>query len=93
MSDVKYDPDTRSQFLELCAKGWSPARIAQHLQVAKCTLVDWNRRKVCLAPPVVEDAIAEEEQSHHQIALFLPQFCLKKARSSEPLPKNLIFRH
>jgi hypothetical protein len=123
-----YDTDTKSQFLELRAKGWSLGRIAGHLKVAQRTLVDWNRqeheqirtlraielealqekilstreqeltrlkqeldrleqelasrkvefvstenlyrlsalvraeiRKVCLAPPVVENAIAEEE--------------------------------
>jgi len=123
-----YDSDTKSQFLELRAKGWSLARIAAHLKVAQRTLVDWNRqeheqirtlraielealqekilstreqeltrlkqeldrleqelagrkvefvstenlyrlsalvraeiRKVCAAPPVVEDAIAREE--------------------------------
>ena len=123
-----YGTDTKSQFLELRAKGWSLARIAEHLKIAQRTLVDWNRqeheqirtlkaielealqekilstreqeltrlkqeldrleqelanrkvefvstenlyrlsalvraeiRKVCLAPPVVENAIAEEE--------------------------------
>ncbi|HOC58288.1 MAG TPA: hypothetical protein PKI20_21915 [Verrucomicrobiota bacterium] len=123
-----YDTDTKSQFLELRANGWSLARIAAHLKVAQRTLVDWNRqeheqirtlraielealqekilstreqeltrlkqeldrlerelvgrkvefvstenlyrlsalvraeiRKVCAAPPVVEDAIAREE--------------------------------
>ncbi len=123
-----YGTDTKSQFLELRAKGWSLGRIAEHLKIAQRTLVDWNRqehelirtlraielealqekilstreqeltrlkqeldrleqelasrkvqfvstenlyrlsalvraeiRKVCLAPPVVENAIAEEE--------------------------------
>jgi hypothetical protein len=123
-----YGTDTKGQFLELRAKGWSLARIAEHLKVAQRTLVDWNRqeheqirtlraielealqekilcsreqdltrlkqeldrlqqelakrsmevvstenlyrlsalvraeiRKVCQAPPVVEDAIAQEE--------------------------------
>lgn len=123
-----YGTDTKSQFLELRAKGWSLARIAEHLKLAQRTLVDWNRqeheqirtlraielealqekilstreqellrlkqeldrleqeltkrsvevvstenlyrlvaliraeiRKVCQAPPVVEDAIAQEE--------------------------------
>jgi transcriptional regulator len=123
-----YGTDTKSQFLELRAKGWSLARIAEHLKLAQRTLVDWNRqeheqirtlrtielealqekilstrehellrlkqeldrleqelakrsvevvstenlyrlvaliraeiRKVCHAPPVVEDAIAQEE--------------------------------
>jgi transcriptional regulator len=123
-----YGTDMKSQFLELRAKGWSLARIAEHLKLAQRTLVDWNRqeheqirtlraielealqekilstreqellrlkqeldrleqeltkrsvevvstenlyrlvaliraeiRKVCQAPPVVEDAIAQEE--------------------------------
>ncbi len=123
-----YGTDSKSQFLELRAKGWSLARIAEHLKIAQRTLVDWNRqehelirtlraielealqekilltreqelirlrqeldrlqqelakrsmevvstenlyrllalvrteiRKVCQAPPVVEDAIAQEE--------------------------------
>jgi len=34
--------DTKSQFLELRAKGWSLSRIAQQIGVAKRTLVDWN---------------------------------------------------
>ncbi len=37
-----YGTDTKSQFLELRAKGWSLARIAKHLNVAQRTLVDWN---------------------------------------------------
>ena len=40
-----YDTDTKSQFLELRANGWSLARIAAHLKVAQRTLVDWNRQE------------------------------------------------
>jgi len=40
-----HQTDTRSQFLELRAKGWSLARIAERLQVAQRTLVDWNRQE------------------------------------------------
>ena len=40
-----YDTDTKSQFLELRAKGWSLARIAERLKVAQRTLVDWNRQE------------------------------------------------
>jgi Homeodomain-like domain len=36
--------DTKSQFLQLRAKGWSLARIAAHLNVSPRTLVDWNRQ-------------------------------------------------
>ncbi len=40
-----YGTDTKSQFLELRAKGWSLARIAAHLNIAQRTLVDWNRQE------------------------------------------------
>ena len=35
--------DIRHRFIELRAQGWSLARIAAELQIAKCTLVEWNR--------------------------------------------------
>jgi len=38
-----HSTDTKSQFIELRAKGWSLARIAAHLSVCPRTLVDWNR--------------------------------------------------
>ena len=44
-SSDMYDTDTKSQFLELRAKGWSLGRIAEHLKVAQRTLVDWNRQE------------------------------------------------
>ena len=40
-----YGTDTKSQFLELRAKGWSLGRIAEHLKIAQRTLVDWNRQE------------------------------------------------
>ena len=40
-----HDTDTKNQFLELRAKGWSLARIAERLKVAQRTLVDWNRQE------------------------------------------------
>jgi hypothetical protein len=40
-----YDTDTKSQFLELRAKGWSLSRIAERLKVSQRTLVDWNRQE------------------------------------------------
>jgi transposase-like protein len=40
-----YDNETKNQFVELRAKGWSLARIAAHLKVAQRTLVDWNRQE------------------------------------------------
>ena len=36
--------DTKSQFIELWAKGWSLACIAAHINVCPQTLVDWNRQ-------------------------------------------------
>ena len=40
-----HDIETKNQFLELRAKGWSLARIAERLKVAQRTLVDWNRQE------------------------------------------------
>ena len=40
-----YDADAKHQFLELRAKGWSLARIAERLKVGQRTLVDWNRQE------------------------------------------------
>lgn len=40
-----YDTDTKAQFLQLRAKGWSLARIANRLNVAQRTLVNWNRQE------------------------------------------------
>ena len=37
--------DTRNRFIELRAQGWSLARIATELRVAKNTLVAWNREQ------------------------------------------------
>jgi transposase-like protein len=44
-STVMYDIDTKSQFLELRAKGCSLSRIAERLKVSQRTLVDWNRQE------------------------------------------------
>jgi hypothetical protein len=40
-----YDIETKSQFLELRANTWSLARIAERLNSAQRTLVDWNRQE------------------------------------------------
>ena len=40
-----YDTDTKNQFLELRAKGWSLSRIAERLKVGQRTLVTWNRQE------------------------------------------------
>lgn len=41
---LMHSTDTKSQFIELRAKGWSLARIAAHLKISTRTLVDWNRQ-------------------------------------------------
>ena len=45
-STVMYDTDTKNQFLELRAKGWSLSRLAERLNVVQRTLVDWNRQEL-----------------------------------------------
>ena len=40
-----YDTSTKGQFLQLRAKGGSLARIAERLNIAPRTLVDWNRQE------------------------------------------------
>jgi Homeodomain-like domain-containing protein len=40
-----YDTETKGQFIELRAKGWSLSRIAERLNIAQRTLVDWNRQE------------------------------------------------
>jgi hypothetical protein len=40
-----YDNDTKNEFIELRAKGWSPSRISDQLKVSQRTLVDWNRQE------------------------------------------------
>ena len=39
-----HSTDTKSQFIELRAKGWSLARIAARINVSPRTLVEWNRQ-------------------------------------------------
>src|SRR5437870_7625369 len=36
--------ETKNQFIELRAQGWSLARIATHIGVSKRSLIDWNRQ-------------------------------------------------
>jgi hypothetical protein len=45
VSTVMHDIDTKNQFLELRAKGWSLSRIAEQLKVGQRTLVTWNRQE------------------------------------------------
>ena len=38
------DQETQQRFVQLRAQGWSFARIAQELDVAKGTLINWSRK-------------------------------------------------
>ena len=64
--------DTRHRFIELRAQGWSLARIATELHVAKRTLVDWHReaRKEIRALKDVEvGALHERVLVSHEVEL------------------------
>ena len=39
-----YNAETHNRFIELRAQGWSLAHIAAELDVAKCTLIDWQQK-------------------------------------------------
>ncbi len=61
--------DTKTQFLELRAKGWSLARIASHLNVCPRTLVDWNRQsrdEIRLLRAVELEALQEKILATHE---------------------------
>jgi hypothetical protein len=64
--------DTKSQFLELRAKGWSLARIAAHLNVCPRTLVDWNRQsqaEIRALRAVELEALQEKILATHELEL------------------------
>ena len=61
--------DTKSQFIELRAKGWSLARIAAHLNVCQRTLVDWNRQsqtEISALHAVELEALQEKILASHE---------------------------
>ncbi len=61
--------DTKSQFIELRAKGWSLARIAAQLNVGKRTLVDWNgqaRKEISALHAVELEALQEKILATHE---------------------------
>jgi hypothetical protein len=71
-----HDIDTKNQFLELRAKGWSLARIAERLKVAQRTLVDWNRQEheQIRTPRAIElEALQEKILATREQE---PRFCL-----------------
>jgi len=64
--------DTKSRFIELRAKGWSLARIAAHLDVAKRTLVDWNQHsqtEIRTLKAVELEALQEKLLASHEAEL------------------------
>ena len=85
------DVDTKHQFLELRAKGWSLARIAERLKSTEnlyrlSVLLRSEIRKACEVPLRMEDATAAEERN--EIAPFLPCFCLEKGKGAPPFVSN-----
>ena len=64
-----HSTDTKSQFIELRAKGWSLARIAAHPNVCKRTLVDWNcqsHTEICALHAVELEALQEKILATHE---------------------------
>jgi len=67
-----HSTDTKSRFIELRAKGWSLARIADHLGVAKRTLVDWNQHaqtEIRALKAVELEALQEKLLASHEAEL------------------------
>ena len=67
-----HSTDTKSQFLELRAKGWSLARIAERLSVGQRTLVDWNRQhrsELAILRAVEVEALQEKILASHESEL------------------------
>lgn len=67
-----HSTDTKSRFIELRAKGWSLARIAAHLDVAKRTLVDWNQHaqaEIRALKAVELEALQEKLLASHEAEL------------------------
>jgi len=67
-----HSTDTKTRFIELRAQGWSLARIAAHLDVAKRTLVDWNQHaqtEVRALKAVELEALQEKLLASHEAEL------------------------
>ncbi len=80
--------ETRTRFIEFRGQGWTIKRIANPLQVAPRTLVEWNRQdnqqirtlRVLELEALQEKILATREQelqsAGNKTAPFLPRFCL-----------------
>jgi hypothetical protein len=67
-----HNTDTRRRFVELRAQGWSLARIAGEIGVAKRTLVDWNRAaadEIAELRAVEIEALQERVAASHELEL------------------------
>ena len=67
-----HNTETKSQFIELRAKGWSLARIAERLNVCTRTLVDWNRQsqtEIRALHAVELEALQEKILATHELEL------------------------
>jgi hypothetical protein len=67
-----HSTDSKSRFIELRAQGWSLARIAAHLDVAKRTLVDWNQHaqdEIRALKAVELEALQEKLLASHEAEL------------------------
>jgi hypothetical protein len=67
-----HSTDTKSQFIELRAKGWSLARIAARINVSPRTLVDWNRQsqvEIRTLRAVELEALQEKILATHELEL------------------------
>lgn len=69
--DVASKRELQQQFIELRAKGWSYAKIARRLKVAKGTLANWSQE--------LEEEIASLKAMELE-ALYERYFLLKEAR-------------
>ena len=68
-----HSTDAKSRFIELRAQGWSLARIAAHLDVAKRTLVDWNQHaqpEIRALKAVELEALQEKLLASHEAELI-----------------------
>ena len=64
-----HSKDTKSQFIELRAKGWSLTRIASRINVSPRTLVEWNRQsqaEIRLLRAVELEALQERILATHE---------------------------
>jgi hypothetical protein len=94
-----HSTDTKNCFIKLRAQGWSLARIAAHLDVAKRTLVDWNQHAQAeiRALKAVEKSAPTSPNSlppwpppapgaRRKTAPFLHHFCTKNSVLPKPIP-------